>query len=469
MDGTVRHTGHARRAGRPVSTVVAPDEVERFGDLVARSLGLRVADRPGSPLAGIIGTGAQRCGASTRQYLDRLEADPQGDEVRRLAPDLTVAESYFFRDAGQLRAFSEIALPDRVRAAGRDRPVRILSAGCATGEEPYTLAILARTALPATELSILGVDVNPAGLRAAEAGRYSGWALRGTPPEVRRRWFRPDGGDAVLDDEIRASVRFEQHNLAAPDDDLWQPGRYDIIFCRNVLMYFTEHSSGQLLGRMTQALAAGGYLFLGHAEAPRGDRADLRLRHSDGGFFFERIDTPPHAVLPAGVAPADRLAGGATGPGRGAVVGGAGQRAHVTVERAGGSLPGDRPSVGSGPLSATPAAIRPALRLLRAERFAEALDALAALPDDVRGDPAARLLTVVLRTASGDIAEAEQGCRRLLDAAPLNASVHYAMANCRHGTGDAAGAAFHSRAAADLDPGFAMPRLQLGLLARARR
>jgi chemotaxis protein methyltransferase CheR len=102
---------------------------------------------------------------------------------------------------------------------------------------------------------------------------------------------------------------------------------------------------------------------------------------------------------------------------------------------------------------------------LRAERFTEALEAVAGLPAGVRDDPAVLLLDAVLRTGGGDFAGAEQVCRGLLAIDPRSAAARYALANCRHGMGDGEGAISHSRAAAQLDPGFAMPRLQLGLLA----
>jgi chemotaxis protein methyltransferase CheR len=143
----------------------------------------------------------------------------------------------------------------------------------------------------------------------------------------------------------------------------------------------------------------------------------------------------------------------------------ASQRIRTLVGEAGEAFRGGRPTGPPAERMPVPRAVGPALSLLRAERFADALDAVTGLPPDVRDDPGVRLLDVVLRTAVGDFAAAERVCRALLSADPGGAAAHYAMANCRHGMGDGAGAAVHSRTAADLDPRFAMPRLQLGLLA----
>jgi chemotaxis protein methyltransferase CheR len=464
-----------------VSAVVAADDVERFGELVGRRLGLRVPDRPGVPVSAILDAQAERCGVSVGRYLDRLEADPDGAEVHGLARDLTVAESYFFRDADQLAAFSRVALPERIRAGG-GRAVQILSAGCAGGEEPYTLAILANMAVrePTRAVSILGVDINPAVLRAARAGCYSSWALRATPPEMRDRWFRGDGRQVAVRAELRASVRFEQRNLAEPDSDLWRPGRYDIIFCRNVLMYFTERDRASLVAHLVQALAPGGFLFLGHAEGPRGNLADLGLCRSFSGYCYQRVDAA--GVTANAGAP---LTGGAVGPGRTGgdgravgwveAVGRASRHIDALAARTREARPEERSVAVARPtlpiqaqvrqLSPYRAPIAAALGLLRAERFSDALEELAGLPEGVRDDPAVLLLNAVLLAAGGEFVRAEQACRRLLGVDPRNAAAHYTMATCRHGAGDQDGAIAHSRWAARLDPAFAMPRLLLGLQA----
>ena len=117
-----------------------------------------------------------------------------------LAASLTVTETYFFRNREQFQALAEIALPARMRAQRSSRSLRLLSAGCASGEEAYTLAMVANEAIaePGWEIDIKAVDLNPLGLEKARHGTYASWALRETPPEARRKWFRQDGRDFVL-------------------------------------------------------------------------------------------------------------------------------------------------------------------------------------------------------------------------------------------------------------------------------
>ena len=112
----------------------------------------------------------------------------------------------------------------------------VVSMGCASGEEPYSLAITVRDTFAdcAEMVSILGFDINPAALERAARGRFSPWVLRETPPDVQHRWFRAEGRDFVLNDRLRNAVRFELGNLSDAAADLWRPGSYDIVFCRNV-------------------------------------------------------------------------------------------------------------------------------------------------------------------------------------------------------------------------------------------
>ncbi|HEY8427293.1 MAG TPA: CheR family methyltransferase, partial [Sandaracinaceae bacterium] len=155
-----------------------------------------------------------------------------------LAERNTVPETFFFRNPGQLEAFARHALPERMRANRATRRIRILSAGCASGDEAFSIAILLReraAELAGWNVELLGADVNERALTRAREGRFSRWALRETPPELRERWFAQDGAELVLDPSSRGAVRFERRNLCS--DAAWPPeAAYDAIFFRNVLM-----------------------------------------------------------------------------------------------------------------------------------------------------------------------------------------------------------------------------------------
>src|SRR5690606_15036722 len=149
--------------------------------------------------------------------LEWLESENPRSEWRALGQKLTVPETYFFRHNEQFRAFSDVVLPARLRAQATRLQLKILSAGCASGEEAYTLAILLRETPDAAswQIDISGVDINSAVIDKAKRARYSTWALRETSAAMQRRWFRPMGRDNLLDESIRNAVRFEQRNLAA--------------------------------------------------------------------------------------------------------------------------------------------------------------------------------------------------------------------------------------------------------------
>ena len=266
-------------------------DVERFRGIVAARFGLQFDNSKLGFLAEVLRKRLEAGRQDSGLYLTNLECNPRGDvEVGALAQELTVGETYFFRNRDQFHAFSEIVLPARLRERSGNRCLRLLSAGCASGEEAYSLAILLKERLPdpSWDISIRAVDINPAALERAAAARYSNWALRETPPEIQERWFRPVGRDFVLADEIRASVTFEQRNLTADDPDLWRRDFYDAVFCRNVIMYFSPEKMRAVVARIAASLVPGGYFFLGHAETLRGLSQEFHLLHTHETFYYQR-------------------------------------------------------------------------------------------------------------------------------------------------------------------------------------
>ena len=271
---------------------VSPDyrEAERFRGAIARTLGLHFDETKFAFLSEQLRGRLKANSQSSEAYLARLEVDAPKEELRALAQTLTVAETYFFRNSNQFRAFREVALPERWQAQIDPKRLRILSAGCASGEEAYSIAIAAQEALGdlARDVSIRAVDLNPVVLDRAKRARYSSWALRETLPEVRERWFRPDGqGLVVLDPAIRGAVNFEEGNLIDEDAPLWRSGAYDIIFCRNVLMYFAPDVMQAVVTRLSGALHRG-WLSLSRT---RGNTARDLAR-------FPLVSHPGHLLLP---------------------------------------------------------------------------------------------------------------------------------------------------------------------------
>jgi chemotaxis protein methyltransferase CheR len=460
-----------------VSAAAEPSasEIERFRSAVRRRLGLNFDDGKLPFLAEVLRRRTEASGRASIPYLNDLEEGPgRRDELRALAGELTVGETFFFRNVEQFRALAEIALPERARARATERRMRILSAGCASGEEAYTLAMIAREqpALVGYQISIRAVDVNPAAIKRATTGSYSTWALRETSDEMRARYFRPDGRQFLLDPELRAAVVFEERNLAEPEPGLWQPESFDVVFCRNMLMYLMPEVARAIVERIARSLVPGGYLFLGSAETLRGVSQAFHLCHTHGTFYYQRRDgserAPAIDPIETRSMDADPPAGlPAIGDSWVDVIQRASERIRsLTATGAAPPAPLDHSAARTDARDRAAAELSLIAELIRQERFAEARTALALLPPASAGDPDALLLQAVLLTHGGDLATAEQLCAQVLVLDELSAGAHYLTALCRERAGDGRAAVEHDQAAVYLDPSFAMPHLHLGLLAR---
>ena len=433
----------------------AAENLARFRALLADRLGLAFEEGRMDQLAAVLQARLARHGGKAGAYLDRLQMDAAPGELSEIARSVTVSETYFFRHAQQFEALRALLAAWRSPA-----PPRLLSAGCASGEEAYSLAIALRERWPEREPSVTAVDINPTVLERAREARYSAWSLRETPPPCSARWFRMVGRELVLDETISRSVRFVQANLARDEPELLAPAAFDVIFCRNILMYFTPESMRAAVARLSRALVPGGHLFLGSAETLRGVCDDFHLCHSHGAFYYQRksereLTRPPAAAALPAVAWPPAAGGGDWAQ--------AIERAAARISQLAGEPPAARIERSAAPVAA--AGLGVALELLHDERFAEALGHVRALPPEAR-DPEALLLEAVLLASSSQFAEAEGVCRRLLQLDELNAGAHYVLALCDAGGGHSERAVYHDRVALYLDPGFAMPRLHLGLLLR---
>jgi chemotaxis protein methyltransferase CheR len=459
-------------------------EPQRFRGWIAQRLGLHFDDTKLEFLAEVLDRCADRKGLPSQSYLDRLEGPDIEADLRALALELTVPETYFFRHIDQFRAFADAALPEAQAERASSRRLSLLSAGCASGEEPYSLAMMVRErgVDVGWNIAIRALDINPAMLAKAARGRYSAWALRETPADSRQRWFRSVGREFELEETIRTAVTFQEVNLAEENAELWAPARYDVIFCRNVLMYFTPDNAHSLVARLTRSLAPGGHLFLGHAETLRGLSNDYHLRHTHGTFYYQRknvqSDGPQEAAKAKlhGVghdrATPRAVSGVAAPPPESTwtktwldTIQHASDRIQALTERptAESALRGD-PDLGGSAQTATQLPL--VLELLKKERFSDALDLLGRLPAESDKDTDVLLLRAALLTHSGQLNAAENVSAQLLERDELNTGAHYLLALCRESAGDRQGAIDHDQAAIYLDPGFAMPRLHLGLMAR---
>ncbi|MGD9956038.1 MAG: CheR family methyltransferase [Candidatus Nanopelagicales bacterium] len=259
-------------------SIVAPNreltesEHLALAEFLARTAGL-VFDKSRRPaLAGIVvdriaATGAADLGA----YLARISSPSGAEERQRLLDEVTIPETHFFRNPPQMHALRHRLLPELMRrAVARGRALTIWSAGCSSGEEPYSLAMLAlevaETLPEAPDIRIVATDLSSGAVSATVRGRYSGRSLALVEPERLERFFTPSvGGASAVAPEVRELVDVRLHNLVA-DPPPFEHGEVDLIVCRNVTIYFARDTTRELVSRFHGVLGAGGYLVLGHAE-----------------------------------------------------------------------------------------------------------------------------------------------------------------------------------------------------------
>ncbi len=417
--------------------MTAPAQTARFRELLALRLGWTFADNDARPLADLLRDRAGQHGMKPDEYLTRLGARPWDSEVTELVERLSITETYFFRHGEQFAALREDAMPDRAAARASQRTLRMLSVACSSGEEPYSLAMIGRQTCPDPDwlINVVGVDANPAVLRKAEKAVYSTWSLRETPDELRRRWFRASEGGYRVVDEIRKLVRFQRTNVAETGDPVWQPEQYDVIFCRNLLMYLTPDVVSSLVERMTSALVPGGYLFLGHTDSLGSRPPGLELLHRHHTFYYRRTGGP------------------------------------TPVQRIAPQTYAEPPAAVAAPARDAPPPVNEdntynrALDLLRHERFSAALELITA-PRAGQLPPRDRLLHGVLLAQTGKLDDAVALARGLIDDHGLNPDAHQLLGLCLEDGSAVAEAIGQYRLAAYLDPGFALPRMRLGQLAR---
>ncbi|RXZ35632.1 protein-glutamate O-methyltransferase CheR [Sphingomonas desiccabilis] len=364
------------------------------------------------------------------EYAARL-ADPgaAAAEWRALESAITINETFFFRFAEQFDVLRRCVLPKLLQERRTKRQLRIWSVGCSTGAEAHSVSILLRDllgdAVADWKIGITGTDIDDAAIATAREARYTSWALRTLGEAERERLFDREGDRWRLKARYRGLARFEHANMMAllDDDAPLQFSEFDIILCRNVLIYFRSDVAKQLVGALVRRLAPTGLLFIGHAE-PNPEFADVaRPVLVDGVLGYARPDAP--AELPAAAPPPPPPLASPAPP-------------HVAPARA--ALP-----VSPAPQPAPPRPIPPAPKPAAAGEVRTALS---------RGDAGQAL----------ELAEQEAL------ATPRDPVAHYLAALGALALGDGVRAERGFRSALYLDNGFAMAHYLLGrhLLAHGR-
>jgi chemotaxis protein methyltransferase CheR len=207
------------------------------------------------------------------QYITYLTTGPyRDDEFQEMFNRITINETSFFRNEPQLQVFETVTLPELLEARKSVKRLRVWSAACSSGEEPYTLAIQIHRSLGVRlsdwRIEVLGTDISEKVLETAQSGAYNSYSTRSLSPLILNRYFKQVDGNSVIDPTIQAMVHFERLNLK---DSLAARrfGVFDVIFCRNVMIYFDDAMKQQVVKMFHQQLADDGTLYIGHSESIR--------------------------------------------------------------------------------------------------------------------------------------------------------------------------------------------------------
>jgi chemotaxis protein methyltransferase CheR len=346
-----------------------------------------------------------------------LLAGPWDDARSALcARFLTIGETYFFREPRALDLVCDVARAHLAR--GETRPLRIWSAGCCTGEEPYSIALALRRCVPRLGpdgVTILATDLNDAFLDFARAGTYRRWSFRRTDPADLHAFFRPLGdGRYEIDPALRAGIRFASLNLASGTYPSTATGTaaQDVIFCRNVLMYFGQEQARRVIARLRDCLVDGGWLVVNASEASTALFVGFAPVYHEDAVFFRKSALP----VPAVVAPA----------------------APVVARPAPAPLP--EPAPAPAPVLAAPAprhddAMARVHALADAGRREEALQCLRRAVEAEALSAPLQQSAALFALEHGDRALARQSVRRLLYLEPDSAIGHYLSALIEDGAG----------------------------------
>jgi chemotaxis protein methyltransferase CheR len=211
------------------------------------------------------------------------------EELTAIIDILTVNETYFFREQNQLKAFSQEILDELKEKNKSRKKLKIWSAGCSTGEEPYTIAMLIeeRGNFEGWDIEIHGSDINQRVLQVARKGVYRKISFRTTDAYMKKKYFNPENGNYRIHDSLKENVTFSYLNLLDPFKMKFL-GNMDVILCRNVLIYFDNESRKKVIENMYQRLVNGGYLLLGHAESLMNVSTAFNLKHLKNDMVYQK-------------------------------------------------------------------------------------------------------------------------------------------------------------------------------------
>lgn len=248
--------------------------MEKIKELISNKTGWIIRENEQDSLAQKIAIRLHELKLSdVENYYKILESETaiSQQEWEKIAMMMTIPESYLFRDQGQISLLKTRILPELINNNQGQKKLRIWSAGCSTGEEPFTIGIILKQLIPDLEnwdILILGTDINPEVIKKAKIGAYNNWSFRSVDAEIKKKFFHHQGTEWYIDQQIRRLVKFEIGNLMADNFPNYtsEINNMDLIICRNVFIYFEQTAILSVVEKFYQTLKPYSYLMTGHAE-----------------------------------------------------------------------------------------------------------------------------------------------------------------------------------------------------------
>jgi chemotaxis protein methyltransferase CheR len=461
-----------------MNNTISDSLLYRFSEFVAAQIGLYFSERRLRDLERGIRSSLQEFGfKDTESCIKWLLSSPlTKNQIEILASHLTVGETYFFRDNKSFEVLADHILPELIhRRKSAEKSLRIWSAGCATGQEPYSIAILLNKLIydPGDwNLTIMGTDINPSFLQKASEGIYSDWSFRDTPRWVKEGYFRKTKqGHFEISPSIRKLVKFSYLNLI---DDAYpsltnNTNAMDVIFCRNVLMYFDQERQKKVIQNLSRCLVDGGYLIVSPSETSHVLFSELRMVNLDGVIFYKKesgkfrtaedficedilyhptFEKAAYSVQP----PLEYVAG---------------QESEISFpQKSGQALQLETGIIGIQKTQPQLTPYEEALALYKQGRYGEAVDKIRLLLSNNKIDYEAFALLARAYANMGKLSEAMEWCKKAIVEDKMNPGCHYLLATIQQEQGHVEETVKSLRRALYLDQSFVLAYFALGNLTR---
>ena len=285
--GSISHSGPG-----PLGNTLSESEFRLFRELIHEECGVSLGVEKTAFLESRLRRRMDELGIKRgyEYYCVISSPNTRSQELPTLLDSLMICETSFFRNKPQFDLLRDVVLPELIakKVKAGTRLLRIWSAGCSTGQEPYSAVMTLLDSLPDLDswsIRVFASDLSFTALERAQSGLYRGDQLNGVEPEAVSKYFQRENGHYVMDDRVRNRVIFDYHNLKH-DNGL---RGMDIVFCRNVMIYFDAEEQRNLVNRFANCLVPGGFLFLGHAESLQGLSTRFAMMHRNKGIAY-RLD-----------------------------------------------------------------------------------------------------------------------------------------------------------------------------------